>query len=196
VNAPEPTTRKRILELLGRRPLIRETQISDALDIEPRIVTAELEGAMRNGDIQSEEIDGPQGNKTTGYRIKAGTLNWKRSEFNATQQEEKSMSPRQELAYDPNNLLDTLIDKLDLKNDAALSRALEVAPPLISKIRHGRLPIGASMLIRMHEVSDLSIRDLRYLMGDRRNKFRISDKQFKPKEGETPQNNNNSGNNS
>jgi len=24
------------------------------------------------------------------------------------------------------------------------------------------------------------------LMGDRRNKFRISDKQFKPKEGETP----------
>jgi hypothetical protein len=24
---------------------------------------------------------------------------------------------------------------------------------------------------------------LRYLMGDRRNKFRISDKQFKPKEG-------------
>jgi hypothetical protein len=32
--------------------------------------------------------------------------------------------------------------------------------------------------------SDLSIRDLRYLMGDRRNKFRISDKQFKPKEGE------------
>jgi hypothetical protein len=39
------------------------------------------------------------------------------------------------------------------------------------------------LLIRMHEVSDLSIRDLRYLMGDRRNKFRISDKQFKPKEG-------------
>jgi hypothetical protein len=31
-------------------------------------------------------------------------------------------------------------------------------------------------------VSDLSIRDLRYLMGDRRAKFRISDKQFKPKE--------------
>ena len=58
-------------------------------------------------------------------------------------------------------------------------------PPVISKIRHHRLPVGASLLIRMHEVSDLSIRDLRYLMGDRRNKFRISDKQFKPKEGES-----------
>src|SRR4051812_35652733 len=83
--------------------------------------------------------------------------------------------------YDPNNLLDALIEKLGLKNDAALSRALEVAPPVISKIRHRRLPVGASLLIRMHEVSDLSIKDLRILMGDRRDKFRISDKQFKPK---------------
>lgn len=82
------------------------------------------------------------------------------------------MSTKQELAYDPNNLLDTLIDKLDLKNDAALSRALEVAPPVISKIRHRSLPVGASMLIRMHEVSGLSIKDLRMLMGDQRDKFR------------------------
>src|SRR5690606_6360958 len=84
--------------------------------------------------------------------------------------------------YDPNHLLDSLIEKLHLKNDAALSRALEVAPPVISKIRHRRLPVGASLLIRMHEVSDLSIKELRTLMGDRRDKFRISDKQFKPKE--------------
>ena len=88
--------------------------------------------------------------------------------------------------YDPNHLLDSLIERLHLKNDAALSRALEVAPPVISKIRHRRLPVGASLLIRMHEVSDLSIRELRELMGDRREKFRISDKQFKPKPGETP----------
>lgn len=86
-----------------------------------------------------------------------------------------------EIDYDPNNLLDTLIKQLHLKNDAALSRALEVAPPVISKIRHRRLPVGASLLIRMHEISDLSIKELRSLMGDRRTKFRISDKQFKPK---------------
>ena len=83
--------------------------------------------------------------------------------------------------YDPNHLLDTLIKKLGIKNDAALSRALEVAPPVISKIRHNRLPVGASLLIRMHEVSEISIRELRQLMGDRRAKFRISDKHFKPK---------------
>jgi hypothetical protein len=96
--------------------------------------------------------------------------------------EMNDMKTSEQFHYDPNNLLESLIEKLNLKNDAALSRALEVAPPLISKIRHRRLPVGASLLIRMHEVSDLSIKDLRHLMGDRRNKFRISDKQFKPKE--------------
>lgn len=86
--------------------------------------------------------------------------------------------------YDPNNLLTGMIKTLNLKNDAALSRALEVAPPVISKIRHGRLPVGASLLIRMQEISNLSIKELREMMGDRRNKFRISDKQFKPKNTE------------
>jgi hypothetical protein len=83
--------------------------------------------------------------------------------------------------YNPNHLLDSLIERMGLKNDAALSRTLEVAPPVISKIRHRKLPIGASLLIRMHEVSDLSIKDLRLMMGDRREKFRISPEQFKPK---------------
>jgi hypothetical protein len=83
--------------------------------------------------------------------------------------------------YDPNHLLDSLLERMKLKNDAALSRALEVAPPVISKIRHRRLPVGASLLIRMHEVSDLSIRELRDLMGDRRTKQRVSSVQGKPK---------------
>lgn len=56
------------------------------------------------------------------------------------------------------------MEKLHLKNDAALSRALEVAPPVISKIRHRTLPIGATILLRMHEVSNFSIRELRALM--------------------------------
>ncbi|MDY7538644.1 hypothetical protein QN372_05985 [Undibacterium sp. RTI2.1] len=85
-----------------------------------------------------------------------------------------------EFTYDPDNLLDTLITQLHFKNDAALSRALEVAPPVISKIRHRRLPVGASLLIRMHEISNVSIKDLRAYMGDRRAKFRISPQHFKP----------------
>jgi hypothetical protein len=65
---------------------------------------------------------------------------------------------------DPNKLLDALLEKLNLKNDAALSRVLEVAPPVISKLRHGTLPIGPTILIRMHEVSNLGIREMRALM--------------------------------
>jgi hypothetical protein len=71
--------------------------------------------------------------------------------------------------YNPNRVLDAIIEKLQLKNDAALSRALEVAPPVISKIRHRTLPIGATILLRMHEVSDFSIRDLKALMGNPQN---------------------------
>jgi hypothetical protein len=67
-------------------------------------------------------------------------------------------------SYYPDNLLDAIIAKLKLKNDAALSRALKVAPPVISKIRHRTLPIGATILLRMHDVSDFSIRELRALM--------------------------------
>lgn len=75
-----------------------------------------------------------------------------------------SGTPLNHFPGDPNILLDALIEKLNLKNDAALSRLLEVAPPVISKLRHGALPIGPTMLIRMHEVSEMNIREMRALM--------------------------------
>jgi hypothetical protein len=84
--------------------------------------------------------------------------------------------------YNPNRLLDALLESMRLKNDAALSRMLEVAPPVLSKIRHHRMPVSASVLIRMHEATKMSIGDLRFLMGDRRNKYRLSDAQGRPKQ--------------
>lgn len=73
-----------------------------------------------------------------------------------------------ELNYAPNNLIDTVIEKLQLKNDAALARVLGVAPPVISKLRGEKLRVGPSILISMHECTNLSIKELRELMGDRR----------------------------
>ena len=64
---------------------------------------------------------------------------------------------------DPTRLLDAVIEKLRLKNDRALCRVLGVAPPVISKIRHRRIPVGAGLLIRMHEESGMSIRELKSL---------------------------------
>jgi plasmid maintenance system antidote protein VapI len=72
----------------------------------------------------------------------------------------------------PNALLDFVIEKLKLKNDAALARQLGVQAPVISKIRHNHLPIGATILIRMHELTNIGTRQLREVMGDRREEFR------------------------
>lgn len=88
--------------------------------------------------------------------------------------------------YQPNRLLDTLIKEMHLKNDAALCRTLQIGPPLISKIRHGRLPVSASILIRMHETTGRSIRELRQVLGDRRAKYRFGDIMGKPKSGHLP----------
>ena len=84
------------------------------------------------------------------------------------------MKDNNEVVYDPNHLLDTLIRKMHLKNDAALARALFVAPPVICKIRRKHLAVGATILITMHEVSNISIRELRSLMGDTASRFKIN----------------------
>ncbi len=72
--------------------------------------------------------------------------------------------PVNQAGYDPANLLGALSVWLNLDNDAALACALGVAPPVISKVRHHSLPVGACLLVRMHELSGLSIRELRCLM--------------------------------
>lgn len=80
-----------------------------------------------------------------------------------------------EFNYEPENLLDAIIKYLGIRNDAALSRRLEVAPPVISKIRHRTLPIGATLLIRIHEETGWTIKEIRQKMGDNRDKFRVPD---------------------
>jgi plasmid maintenance system antidote protein VapI len=78
------------------------------------------------------------------------------------------------VAYNPNHLIDALIRHLGLQSDGALSRKLKVAKNVIKNIRHGHIPIGASMLMWMHEATGISINELRVLMGDRRSKFRLN----------------------
>lgn len=63
-----------------------------------------------------------------------------------------------------NLLLGKLFSLGGLMDDAALSRKLEVAPPVLSKIRHGRLPIGATLVLRAHEEFDLTVRDIKSLV--------------------------------
>ncbi len=66
-----------------------------------------------------------------------------------------------ESANGSNKLLDVVISSLSLKNDASLSRVLGVSPVVISKLRHGKLYIGPSMLIRIHEETGMSVREMK-----------------------------------
>jgi hypothetical protein len=77
------------------------------------------------------------------------------------------------LRYDPNRLLDNLMERLEISCDQALSRRLKIAMQVISNIRSGYLPIRASMLLWFSESTGASIDELRRVLGDRRAKFRL-----------------------
>lgn len=83
-------------------------------------------------------------------------------------------TPESQKRYDPNRLIDAIKDMLHLDSDIALSQVLEVPPLVISHIRYRGYPVAPSILIRMHDITHISIQDLRDLMGDRRRTVRTS----------------------
>ena len=70
-------------------------------------------------------------------------------------------------------LLDALKAEYMLSSDAELARMLYVGPPILSRIRKARTTISPMLLIRMHEVTEISIKELRALMGDHAPLYRI-----------------------
>jgi plasmid maintenance system antidote protein VapI len=63
----------------------------------------------------------------------------------------------------PHLLLDHMLTRLRLKNDASLARMLDVAPPRLSKIRRRRLAVSADILLRLHEVARMPVAELKHL---------------------------------
>jgi len=60
-----------------------------------------------------------------------------------------------------NDLFDAVMKQQGLRNDAKLSLFLQVAPPVISKMRHGILPVGPSMILNLHERAGLPVSVIR-----------------------------------
>jgi plasmid maintenance system antidote protein VapI len=77
--------------------------------------------------------------------------------------------------YTPNHLLDTLMDRLRLKSDAALARALGIPASTISKVRNRQMAVNSTLLLAAHEVTEMSIRELRTLLGDTETKYWLGD---------------------
>lgn len=63
-----------------------------------------------------------------------------------------------------NKLFTEVMQKHGGKNDAWLSFFLHVAPPVISKMRNGKLPMGPSMMLRLHEIGGLDIAHIRKMV--------------------------------
>lgn len=67
--------------------------------------------------------------------------------------------------YNPENMLDALLTRANLKNDAALARYLQVTPPAISKARSRKLEVSAALLLRIHDRTGIALNELRAWMG-------------------------------
>jgi hypothetical protein len=70
--------------------------------------------------------------------------------------------------YNPGNLLDTLQRLYNVRNDLQFAIKLDLQPPFLCKLRNRRIDAPATLLIYLNEETNLSIRELRALMGDYR----------------------------
>jgi len=61
-------------------------------------------------------------------------------------------------------LVDHLLSSQQLKNDAALSRALDVVPAIISKVRSGRMNVSSTIILNIHETFDIPVKTIRSLI--------------------------------
>lgn len=63
------------------------------------------------------------------------------------------------------HMLDLVLEQQKLKNDAALARVLQVAPPIISKARNEIQPLGSSLLVKLHEFTGMTTAEIKALAG-------------------------------
>lgn len=67
--------------------------------------------------------------------------------------------------YDPLRFFDFAKSKLGVTTDGQLTAALSATRPSISRMRHRKLPISASMLIRFHEKTGVPFPVIREELG-------------------------------
>ena len=76
--------------------------------------------------------------------------------------------------YEPNRLLDAIAAALGTAGDKKLAAKLGLSPHVLAGLRNRRLPVTATMLLKMHEETGLPVESLRRLLGDRRHRLRVT----------------------
>ena len=74
------------------------------------------------------------------------------------------------------HLLDALIERHKLKNDAALFRLLGLSAPAISNMRAERLTIGPGYILNIHLATDMPIATIKGYLAIGRPEFRFPKK--------------------
>ena len=72
--------------------------------------------------------------------------------------------------YDPGLLLNAIMERMHLSEDAELASRLRIDRRVLGQIRERRLQISGSMLMQMQEATGITIAELRLILGDRRNR--------------------------
>jgi hypothetical protein len=62
-------------------------------------------------------------------------------------------------------LFDELKLRGGLRTDAALAALLEIVPTNLCRMRQGHIPLGASVILRVHECFGLPVAEIRALSG-------------------------------
>ena len=78
---------------------------------------------------------------------------------------------RTELAahqYDPEGLFERLCARLGVRSYSALGLAIGLSPSVVSKVRNRKVAISSEILLKIHEATDIPVRELRRWMGDTR----------------------------
>ncbi len=64
----------------------------------------------------------------------------------------------------PHPLFDRILEVYKLKNDAALSRLLQIPPSNLSRYRSRVLPVGPNVILRVHDATGWSIKRIKGLI--------------------------------
>lgn len=61
-------------------------------------------------------------------------------------------------------LLDYLKDKYRLESDMELARELGVSAPTLSRVRTGHKPVGANLILAIHDAFEMPIKDIKGML--------------------------------
>lgn len=66
----------------------------------------------------------------------------------------------------PHGMLDYLMATYKIKNDAELAKRLNVTGPVISKIRNRKTPVGAGLILEIHDYFEIPIKEIKALIAE------------------------------